>query len=250
MHELILLFKYLILAVTVTSFPMMNSASRRLTGPWIRLYSTKDVNRMSPQRSYYKRPFFRHTDLPAETLYILDGTSMVYNAYHSKESSIEYSEEIISTESGPIACGALVTMSMHFMRFVRDVRPRYVVAALDVSRKNFRSEMFPEYKQQRSSTPEDLVPQFSYIEPLLSKLGCRTIGCQGYEADDVMATVSHWARGRGLNVCIVSADKDMLQLIEPGVHVMNPRTVRLTPSSPYHICLSLRPPPPSTTPVI
>jgi len=170
-------------------------------------------------------PRFTHHELSQETLYIMDGTSMIYNAYFSREGMDEFGgyTAALGNNGEMVPCGALLAMSMHFARFIRDIKPRYLVAAMDVSRETFRNEIFPDYKQQRPSAPEDLVPQFGHVQGILEAMGCQTYGAQGYEADDVMATLSSWARERGLQVCIVSGDKDMLQLVGTGVHVMNPR---------------------------
>jgi len=186
-------------------------------------------------------PKFIYKDLPSETLYILDATSMIYNAYFSREGVSDFGDSFMSVsgsgfEGGScdgnhdskVSSSALTTMSMHFARFIRDVKPRYVVAALDVSRTTFRSDLYTPYKQQRPSTPHDLAHQFPLVKPVLEALGVPTYGVEGYEADDVMATISLWARAKGLNVCLVSGDKDMLQLVDVGVHVMNPRTREMT----------------------
>ena len=169
---------------------------------------------------------FTHSELPQETLYIMDGTSMIYNAFYSREATDTFGESTAQHNGEAIPCGALAAMGMHFARFIRDVKPRYVVAAMDVSRETFRTEIYPEYKQQRPPAPDDLAPQFGLVAPVLEAMGCHIYSAPGYEADDVMATLTEWARDRGLNVCIVSGDKDMLQLVRTGVHVMNPRMPR------------------------
>jgi 5'-3' exonuclease len=172
---------------------------------------------------------FTYKDLPQETLYILDGTSMIYNAFFSREAADNFSESEAKVTASPspdclpgdgnedaattIPCGALAAMAMHFARFVRDVKPRYLVAAMDVSRETFRTELYPSYKQQRPPAPDDLGPQFPLVAPVLEAMGCHIYSAPGYEADEVMAALSKWGRDLGLNVCIVSGDKDMLQLV-------------------------------------
>lgn len=123
-----------------------------------------------------------------------------------------------------VHCGALTVMMLQFARFVRDVKPRYLAVAFDVTRTTFRNDLYPAYKQHRSDISPHLVPLLGLAPSLIEKLGCRSYMKLGFEADDVMATLSKWGRGRGLNVVHVSADKDMLQLIGTGVHVMHPFT--------------------------
>ena len=229
---------------------------------------------------------FSYKDLPDETLYIIDGTAMMFKAHFSRENkenwrdaylNPEISAQIIeqwdllappvpadnnddskgkgaSTNSDEdleeeddeidedgmikpilyldggfgepttpvVHCGALTAMMLNFARLVRDVQPRYLAVAFDVSRHTFRNDLYPAYKQHRSAVPPYLIPLLGMAPSLMEKLGCRCYMQQGYEADDVMATLSRWARDRGLNVVHVSADKDMLQLVDTGVHVMDP----------------------------
>ena len=196
------------------------------------LHATTEDTSTTEGNDESKLPEFHFRELPGETLYILDGTSMIYNAYYSRESSNDFYDVRTrkveeSGEETEIHCGALAAMSMHFARFIRDIKPRYICAALDASSKTFRNDLYPQYKEQREAAPEDLIPQFQMVQPTLHALGCPTYIKQGYEADDVMAALTVWGRERGLNVCIVSGDKDMLQLVDVGVHVMNPRNRKM-----------------------
>ena len=191
---------------------------------------------------------FTHRDLPDETLFIIDGTSMLYTSHFSRENMADWrdayltpelsanliqewsllalSEEVETDEwesdeerivpilyvnkhdddvdddrdavaKVPVVhCGALTTMMLQFARFVRDVKPRYVAVAFDVNGHTFRNDLYPPYKQHRSATPTYLLPLLNLAPPLLSSMGCRCYMQQGYEADDVMATLSKWARER------------------------------------------------------
>lgn len=209
---------------------------------------------------------FTHDMLPDETLYILDGTSMLFIGHYSKENrrmhsrkaflTPSLSESIMKTlhagqqrelvllhrqnkeeEEGlgdfdyvdedaelTLSCAALTTMVYQFVRFVRDVRPRYIAVAFD-SRTNgstFRKEMYPDYKKSRKQSPVQLAPQFHLAPHVMEAFGCRCVMQEGYEADDLMASLGTWARDRGLNVVHVSGDKDMMQMVDYGVHVMLP----------------------------
>jgi len=107
------------------------------------------------------------------------------------------------------------------MRFIRDVRPRFLAVAYDTGQPSFRADLYPEYKAGRKPVPADLIPLFGLAPRILSLMGARCLQLGKFEADDVMATLSRWSRGRGLNVVHVTVDKDMLQLVDAGVHVMH-----------------------------
>lgn len=187
---------------------------------------------------------FSHEKLPSETIYILDGTALLFHAFYSRQHNEGYKNIYLSKEytmtyniniknnninigeaDNNIACGALTVMALNFARFIRNVKPKYVAVAFDTNSNTFRRKLYPAYKAQREAPPPDLVPLFSLAPKLLETMGCRTFLQSGYEADDVMATLGRWSRERGLNVVHVSNDKDMLQLIDTGVHVMNPFTL-------------------------
>lgn len=122
-----------------------------------------------------------------------------------------------------LSCSALSVMAMNFARFIREVKPTYLAAAFDSSRKSLvRATVLPSYKSQRPATPTDLIPQLLAAPSLLEAFGCKCFRLDGHEADDLMASISRWGRGKGLNVVHVSIDKDMLQLVNTGVHVMRP----------------------------
>jgi 5'-3' exonuclease len=191
---------------------------------------------------------FTYEQLPDETLYIIDGTSMLFTSYFSRYNQNELKdcyltqelsvkvlkdikinpedessfEQAVALYDGLVPCGALTAMMHNFARFIKDVKPRYVVAAFDAGKGTFRHEIYPEYKRQRAAPPPEILPLFRLAPQMLEIAGCKCFTCPGYEADDIMATLSKWARDKGLNVVHVSADKDMYQLIEPGVHVMTP----------------------------
>ena len=209
--------------------------SRRRALPGIR----DDGTRTAPAET---RPLagmpFSVDDLPEETMFIIDGTALLYNAFYSREHQAYYTEAEFTesvakgileglieggggTGTATPRCGALTAMCMIFARFVREVRPRYLAVAFDTSKPSFRAELYPAYKATRKPPPADLVPLFDFAPRILSLFGARCFQLAKYEADDIMATLSKWSRNRGLNVVHVSIDKDMLQLVEPGVHAMS-----------------------------
>eukprot|EP01036_Dinobryon_divergens_P025655 gene25655-34228_t len=170
--------------------------------------SIPDVSEPSILSSLYS---FTYDSLPDETLYILDGTSMLFHAYYREKLS-------------NLSCGPLVVMAMHFARLVRDVKPKYITVAFDSGKHLLERRLaYPEYKKNRAQTPVELLPLIVLAPSIFEALGCKCIKLVGHEADDLMASVGKWARLRGLNVVHVSQDKDLLQLVGTGVHVMIPR---------------------------
>ncbi len=195
-------------------------------------------------------------DLPDETVYIFDGTAMLFHAHYSRESRMAHGDSFLSkrlseemkslldideedyklhmqellgdnfvpgqSDSGLLHCGALTVMTMNFVRFVRELEPRYVAVAFDAGTTTFRNALYQDYKSDRKAAPLSLQPLFRLAPLVMEELGCRCFQLEGYEADDIMASLSDWGRGKGLNVVHVSVDKDMLQLIDTGVHVLNP----------------------------
>lgn len=210
-------------------------------------------------------PRLTHRDLPSETLFIFDGTAMLYQCYHGSEAKSTFQDAIFSESfkdrlladlphlvlpsapelsaavvepltdgsdpyfidsSLPLPCTALSSMMMTFARFVRDLQPSYLAVAFDTGR-NFRCDLMPSYKAHRPKTPIELIPQLYAAPQVLEMVGVPVYQQPGFEADDVMASLGRWARQRGLHVVHVSVDKDMLQLVEEGVHVMHPFTLQL-----------------------
>jgi 5'-3' exonuclease len=114
----------------------------------------------------------------------------------------------------------LIATTTLFARLIGALKPKYLAVALDAGRTTFRKHLYPRYKAHRQETPAELVVQLKLIAPVLEALGARCYVSEGFEADDVMASLTVWARERGMNAVMVSEDKDMLQLIGTGVHVL------------------------------
>ena len=102
------------------------------------------------------------------------------------------------------------------------IRCDYSLVLFDAKRQNFRNEIFPEYKGTRKEIPEDLIPQFPIIREATSALNLNQLEMDGYEADDLIATYAQKALDKGFEVVVVSADKDLMQLIRPGVSFYDP----------------------------
>ncbi|HMS73970.1 DNA polymerase I, partial [Gordonia sp. (in: high G+C Gram-positive bacteria)] len=109
------------------------------------------------------------------------------------------------------------------INLLRDEAPTHVAAAFDVSRKTFRSELFPDYKAQRAKSPEEFGGQVELTKDVLGALGIPVMAIEGYEADDIIATLATQAEGRGFDVLVVTGDRDSLQLVDDAVTVLYPK---------------------------
>lgn len=155
---------------------------------------------------------------------LVDGNNLVLRAYHSqryRDSSGEWKG--LSTSDGR-SSGALYGTLVMFCRLVREFNPTHVLFTFDYGRSKARTEIRPEYKANRSQDPkqrEDLKPQYGAIEKLLSSLDVRHYREQGVEADDLIAkAVSNWQKE--MPIVVVSADHDLLQLVNNKVKVLKP----------------------------
>ena len=146
------------------------------------------------------------------TLYILDGHGLIYRAYYA------FINRPLVTTKGENTSAIFGFMRM-LLRLMQDEEPRYLVCAFDPRGKTFRHERFPEYKAKRMKAPEDLHVQGELIKNIVGKLGIARIEVEGFEADDVIGTLTRQASARGMRSVVLSGDKDILQLIDESVSV-------------------------------
>ncbi|MDQ1751766.1 MAG: polymerase [Pseudonocardiales bacterium] len=149
-------------------------------------------------------------------LLLLDGHSLAYRAFFALP------VENFSTSTGQ-PTNAVFGFTSMLINLLRDEDPGYLAVAFDVSRKTFRSEQYVEYKANRSSTPEPFKGQVSLIQEVLTALRIPMLSVDGYEADDVIATLTTEACGAGFDVLICTGDRDALQLVNNQVTVLYPR---------------------------
>ncbi len=107
------------------------------------------------------------------------------------------------------------------LKILREEQPEYIAIIFDPKGKTFRHEMYKEYKANRAETPDDLIPQISYIINLVEAFNIVSIQQEGFEADDVIGTISKKAEKEGFEVTIVSGDKDMMQLITSNIKMLD-----------------------------
>jgi DNA polymerase-1 len=154
------------------------------------------------------------TDAPR--LLLLDGHSLAYRAFFALP------VENFSTSTGQ-PTNAVYGFTSMLINVLRDERPTHIAVAFDVSRKSFRSEQYAEYKANRNETPIDFKGQVSLVQEVLAALRIPVVEMPGYEADDVIATLTDQARAQGMQVLICSGDRDAFQLVTDSVTVLYPK---------------------------
>jgi len=159
---------------------------------------------------------------PGDHVFLVDGSSFVFRAYFQ---SIRQDQKY-NYRSDRLPNGAVRLFATKVLQFIREgaaeITPTHLAIIFDKSENSFRRELYPAYKAHRPDPPEDLVPQFPLMRATVRAFGLTAIEQDKYEADDLIATYARLARARGADVLIVSADKDLMQLIEPGVAMFDP----------------------------
>ncbi|MET8232547.1 DNA polymerase I [Micromonospora sp. NPDC005298] len=149
-------------------------------------------------------------------LLLVDGHSMAYRAFFALP------VENFSTTTGQ-PTNAVYGFTSMLINVLRDEQPTHIVVAFDVSRRSFRTEKYAEYKAGRSETPNDFKGQVSLVKEVLAALQIPVVEKEGFEADDVIATLACQARDQGMSVLISSGDRDAFQLVDDQVTVLYPR---------------------------
>lgn len=150
-----------------------------------------------------------------ETIYILDSYGLIYRCYFAF-----ISRPLIDSHGRNIS--ALFGFFRNLHSLLQHYKPKTLVVALDSISKTFRHEMYSEYKATRQKTPDDLHAQIPWIEEILAALGVPAIRVEGYEADDVIATLATKAVAAGKTCRILSGDKDLMQLVCDDVQILKP----------------------------
>ncbi|MEU8013762.1 DNA polymerase I [Micromonospora parva] len=149
-------------------------------------------------------------------LLLVDGHSMAYRAFFALP------VENFSTTTGQ-PTNAVYGFTSMLINVLRDEQPTHIVVAFDVSRRSFRTDKYAEYKAGRSETPTDFKGQVSLVKEVLAALQIPVVEKEGFEADDVIATLACQARDQGMSVLISSGDRDAFQLVDDQITVLYPR---------------------------
>jgi DNA polymerase I len=147
-----------------------------------------------------------------KTLLLVDGSSYLYRAFHAMP-------DLRNAEGAPT--GAIYGMINMLRRLRQDYSAAYIACVFDAKGKTFRDDLYPEYKANRASMPEDLVLQIEPIHEVVRALGWPILMIEGIEADDVIGTLSVQATQAGLSTVISTGDKDLAQLVNDNVTLIN-----------------------------
>ena len=142
------------------------------------------------------------------SLWLVDGSHAIYRAYHALPH--------LSTRTG-VSTNAVYGFTTMLLKAIREGSPTHLAVAFDEDAKASRVELYGEYKANREAAPDDLPPQFGLVRRVLEAMRIPAIGYRGYEADDVIATLTRKARAQGWEVVVVTGDKDLMQLVDGSV---------------------------------
>ena len=146
-------------------------------------------------------------------LYLIDGSSYIFRAFYGIK-------QFLSNSKG-LPTNAIYGFASMLLKILREEQPEYIAIIFDPKGKTFRHEMYKEYKANRKETPDDLKPQIPYIINLVEVFNIVSMQQEGFEADDLIGTISKKAEKKGFDVTIVSGDKDMMQLISPKIKMLD-----------------------------
>ena len=152
-----------------------------------------------------------------KTVYILDSYGLIFRCYFA------FISRPLTNPKGE-NFSALFGFFRNLHWILQHYKPDYIFAAMDSKTKTFRHEMYPEYKATRNKTPEDLHAQIPWICDILETLGIPTLQCDGYEADDIIATVAKKCGEQGATCKILSGDKDLMQLVDDNTLILKPES--------------------------
>lgn len=153
-----------------------------------------------------------------KNIFLIDGNSFIYRAYHAiKELS----------NSHGLPTNAIYGFTNMLLKIIKEKAPEGILIAFDSPAPTERHRVYEEYKAQRPETPGDLIVQIPYIRNLVKALRIKTMEIEGYEADDILATLASEAADEGIEVFIVTGDKDMLQILNDKVKIYDPMKNRI-----------------------
>ncbi|MDC1092573.1 DNA polymerase I [Pelagibacteraceae bacterium] len=158
--------------------------------------------------------------------YLIDGSGYIFRAY--------YALPPLSRKSDGLPTGAVSGFCSMLFKLLEDARsddskhkPTHFAVIFDSARKNFRNEIYSEYKANRSEAPDDLAPQFEYIRKSVKAFNLPSIELINYEADDLIATYAKKITEAGAKVTVISSDKDLMQLVSKQVRLFDPMKSRV-----------------------
>ncbi|WP_222440485.1 DNA polymerase I [Siccirubricoccus deserti] len=149
----------------------------------------------------------------AKHLVLIDGSGYIFRAFHALP-------PMTRPDGTPV--NAVFGFTQMLSRFLTDHRGSHLAVVFDASRLTFRNEIYPDYKAHRPDPPPELIPQFALIREATEAFGVAQVEQPGFEADDMIAAYAREFVAQGGEVTIVSSDKDLMQLVRPGVQMLDP----------------------------
>src|SRR5215470_15642574 len=150
-------------------------------------------------------------------VYLIDGSGYIFRAFHALPP--------LTRPSDGLPVGAVHGFCAMLWKLLQDAHrssgPTHLAVIFDAGRESFRNAIYQDYKAHRPPPPEELVPQFPLIRDAVKAFNIASIEQGGYEADDLIATYTRQALAAGAEITIVSSDKDLMQLIKPGVRMLD-----------------------------
>ena len=160
---------------------------------------------------------------PDKEIILVDGASFLFRAYHAM------GRDSLSTSDGR-STQAIFGMVNMLRSLLKECQPSHIAVVMDAKGKTFRHEMYKEYKANRPPMPDDLREQLQYVLKIIPAMGLPLISIPGVEADDVIGTLSKQATQQGFRTMIVSSDKDLAQLVDESVEMVDTmKNIRLDP---------------------
>jgi DNA polymerase-1 len=165
-------------------------------------------------------------------VFLVDGSSYIFRAYFAMFKAAQQRGKSFTRSDG-LPIGGVLTFSNMLWKMLREglngVKPSHVAVVFDHSGKSFRNEIYSDYKGHRPEPPDELIPQFPLMRDAVRAFGLIPVEQEGFEADDLIATYARHALAAGADVTIVAGDKDMMQLVRPGVGMFDPMPGRERP---------------------
>ncbi len=157
-------------------------------------------------------------DAPVRHLCLVDGSGYIFRAFHAIQ-------PMTRPDGTPV--NAVYGFTRMLMKLVQESKADHIAVIFDAGRVTFRNAIYPDYKAHRPDPPEELIPQFALVREATRAIGVPAVEMAGFEADDLIATYARLAVEQGGRVTIVSSDKDLMQLIGPGIEMLDPMKERI-----------------------
>ncbi len=152
-----------------------------------------------------------------EHVYLIDGSGVLFRAFFAQMRDRDRMRRSDGTPTN-----AVFIFTKMLMKLVGETDADHVAVVFDTKRQTFRNDIYPDYKANRDAPPEELIPQFPLVREASRALNVMSVEMEGFEADDLIATYARQAKEAGADVTIVSSDKDLMQLVNDKVKMMDP----------------------------